>query len=79
MKKYIMLALLSSLIACTNKEATPETSGTTNIVEEKSFAQELKEKVVKQAAETVVDKTVDKVAEKAKGEAKDKLLKVLIP
>ncbi|SVD07841.1 uncharacterized protein METZ01_LOCUS360695, partial [marine metagenome] len=35
MKKYIMLALLSSLIACTNKEATPETSGTTNIVEEK--------------------------------------------
>ena len=74
-----MLALLSSLIACTNKEATPETSGNTNIVEEKSFAQELKEKVVKQATETVVDKTVDKVAEKAKDEAKDKLLKVLIP
>ena len=79
MKKYMILALLSSLIACTNKDATPETSGNTNIVEEKSFAQELKEKVVKQAAETVVDKTVDKVAEKAKGEAKDKLLKVLIP
>ena len=75
----MILALLSSLIACTNKDATPETSGNTNIVEEKSFAQELKEKVVKQAAETVVDKTVDKVAEKAKGEAKDKLLKVLIP
>jgi len=75
----MILALLSSLIACTNKDATPETSGNTNIVEEKSFAQELKEKVVKQAAETVVDKTVDKVAEKAKDEAKDKLLKVLIP
>jgi len=79
MKKYMILALLSSLIACTNKDATPETSGNTNIVEEKSFAQELKEKVVKQAAETVVNKTVDKVAEKAKDEAKDKLLKVLIP
>ena len=79
MKKYIMLALLSSLIACTNKEATPEASGTTNVVEEKSFGRKLKEKVVKQATETVVDKTVDKVAEKANAEAKDKLLKVLIP
>lgn len=74
-----MLALLSSLIACTDKDTTPKTSGATNIVEEKSFAQELKEKVVKQAAETVVNKTVDKAAEKAKDEAKDKLLKVLIP
>jgi uncharacterized lipoprotein YehR (DUF1307 family) len=79
MKKYVILASLSFLIACSEKEATPESSGTTNVVEEKSFAQELKEKVVKQATETVVDKTVDKVAEKAKDEAKDKLLKVLIP
>ena len=70
MKKYVILALLGSLIACTNKEAAPEASGATNVVEEKSFGQELKEKVVKQATETVVDKTVDKVAEKAKGEAK---------
>jgi uncharacterized lipoprotein YehR (DUF1307 family) len=79
MKKYVMLALLSSLIACTNKEATPKASGDTNVVEEKSFGQKLKEKVVKQATETVVDKAVDKVAEKAKDEAKDKLLKVLLP
>ena len=79
MKKYVILALLGSLIDCTNKEAAPEASGATNVVEEKSFGQELKEKVVKQATETVVDKTVDKVAEKAKDEAKDKLLKVLIP
>jgi hypothetical protein len=78
MKKYAAIALLGFLAACSNKEAATETSATTNVVE-KSFGQQLKEKVVKQAVDTAVDEVVDKVADKAKDKAKDKILENLIP
>ena len=78
MKKYALMAAKALTVACKDKEATPETGVTTNVVE-KSFGQELKEKVVKQAVDTAVDEVVDKAAEKAKDKAKDKILESLIP
>jgi len=78
MKKYALMAAIALTVACKDNEATPETPATTNVVE-KSFGQELKEKVVKQAVDTAVDEVVDKAAEKAKDKAKDKILESLIP
>jgi len=78
MKKYIFAAILVLTVACKEQDAAPETPVTTNVVE-KSFGQELKEKVVKQAVNTAVDEVVDKAAEKAKDKAKDKILESLIP
>ena len=68
------MAAIALTVACKDNEATQETPVTTNVVE-KSFGQELKEKVVKQAVDTAVDEVVDKAAEKAK----DKILESLIP
>ena len=72
------MAAIALTVACKDNEATPKTLVTTNVVE-KSFGQELKEKVVKQAVDTAVDEVVDKAAEKAKDKAKDKILESLIP
>ena len=78
MKKYAAIALLGFLAACSNKEAATGTSATTNVVE-KSFGQQLKEKIVEQAVNTAVNETVDKIADKTKDKAKNKILEKLIP